>query len=252
MRIRAIIPRLLAAIAVALACAAPASAADNYVVKDANAANKTICAKDVAGVLSTCNVIAKANGTLIDPATEQKQDAQKTTLDSIDAKTVAPFAGVATTTITRPADTTAYAVNDTWADSTSSPTSGGFTWSNVCAASGKSGLLVSLAVVSSNDPATLLQGEVWVFDSAGTAVNDNAAFALSDGDALKLVGVVPFAMASTTAGSGTNSYFAANGVNLAYTCSGSANLRFLVKVKNVYTPASGETLTLRANFVGVN
>jgi hypothetical protein len=107
-------------------------------------------------------------------------------------------------------------------------------------------------VVSSNDPATLLQGEIWWFDSAPTAVNDRATFALSDSDALKLVGVTPFTLATTVAGSGTNSFYAVNGLNLAYTCSGSANLRYLVKVKNAYTPANAETLTVRANYIQSN
>ena len=37
-----------------------------------------------------------------------------------------------------------------------------------------------------------------------------------------------------------------------YTCAGSANLRYLVKVKANYTPASGETLTIRGAYVATN
>jgi hypothetical protein len=33
---------------------------------------------------------------------------------------------------------------------------------------------------------------------------------------------------------------------------GSANLRFLIRVTNVYTPASAEVLTLRAKFLPVD
>lgn len=161
------------------------------------------------------------------------------------------LAGVGTlstvsTSITRPADTTAYAANDAWADSTSSPTTGGFTLTGVGRVSGGSAYITDLIVVSSNDPATLLQGELWIFDSAVTAVNDNAAFALSDADALKLVAVVPFTLASSQAGSGANSYAHVQNLGVGVTCAGSANLRFLVKVKNAYTPASGEVLTVRA------
>ena len=153
------------------------------------------------------------------------------------------------TDITRPSDVNAYTANDAWADSTSSPTTGGFTLSNAARQSGGSGVIVDIVVVSSNDPATLLQGELWIFDSAPTAVNDNAAFALSDADAKKLVAVVPFTLATTTAGSGTNSFAHLQGLNIAFTCSGSANLRYLVKVKNAYTPASAEVLTVRAKVV---
>jgi hypothetical protein len=150
-----------------------------------------------------------------------------------------------TTTVTRPADTNAYAANDALSNSTSAPTSGGFTLSSLARASGGSGLITDIMIVSSNDPATLLQGELWLFDAATTNINDNAAFALSDGDALLLVGVVPFTLASSQAGSGTNSVYHATNLNIGFTCVGTADLRFLVKVKNAYTPANAETLTVR-------
>jgi len=158
----------------------------------------------------------------------------------------------ATTTITRPSDTTAYAANDAWANSTSAPTTGGFTLSSAARVSGGSGIITDVVIVSSNDPATLLQGELWIFDNAVTAVNDNAAFALSDADALELVGVVPFTLVTTVGGSGTNSFAAVTGLNIGFAAVGSANLRYLVKVKNAYTPASGETLTVRAKIVQTN
>lgn len=226
--------RLLAAVAALVALvAAPALAADNLTVKDAAGSTVTMRSKDVgSGVQAPTNTVADSTGALINPAIA--------------------YATTATATVTRPADTTAYAANDAWANSTSSPTTGGFTLSSVCSASGKSGVLDTLVIASSNDPATTLLGELWIFASAVTAVNDNAAFALSDADVVKLVGVVPFALATTVAGSGTNSYYTANGLGLGYTCSGSADLRFLVKVKNAYTPASGEALTVRAVVRGSN
>lgn len=162
------------------------------------------------------------------------------------------YGATVTTTITRPADTTAYAINDAWADSTSAPTAGGFTFTGPARASGGSGVIADLIVVSTNDPATLLQGEVWIFDSSVTAINDNAAFTVSDGDAVKLVGVVPFVLASTMNGSGNNSYANVQNLALGFTCSGSADLRYLVKVKNAYTPASGEQLTVRLKIVQTN
>lgn len=191
-------------------------------------------------------------GTLATSAAQTTAQTSLTAIASSVANILAPFAGTATATITRPADTTAYAVNDAWADSTSAPTSGGFTLSNVCSASGKTSALTTLTVVSSNDPATTLQGEIWLFNSSVTAVNDNAAFALSDADSIKLVGKVPFSLETSQNGSGTNSIFVANGLDLHVTCSGSANLRFLVKVKNAFTPASAEALQVAFAFKGDN
>jgi hypothetical protein len=162
------------------------------------------------------------------------------------------FPVTCSTDITRPADTTAYAPNDAWSDSTSAPTVGGFTLSGAARKSGGSGIITDIVVVSSVDPATLLQGELWIFDGAATAVNDNAAFALSDADAKTLVAVVPFTLASTTGGSGTNSYAHLQGLNIQFTAVGSANLRYLVKVKNAYTPASAELLTVRAKILQID
>lgn len=164
--------------------------------------------------------------------------------EAVIGKTVVPFTTI-NTSVTRPADTTAYAVNDTWSDSTSAPTAGGFTFTNAARLSGGSGIITDAVITSSADPATTLQGEIWIFDQAGTNINDNAAFTMSDADVLNLVGVIPFTLASTVAGSGTNSFSHINGLNIGFTCVGTANLRFLVKVKNTYTPTSAEVLNVK-------
>lgn len=158
-----------------------------------------------------------------------------------------------TTTMTRPADVTAYAANDNIETSTSAPTSGGLTLSGAARISGGSGVITDILVISNNDPATLLQGEIWIFDSAVSAnQNDNAAFALADADSLLLVAVVPFTLATTVAGSGTNSYAHIPNLSIGFTCVGSANLRFKLKAKNAYTPASSETITLRVKIIQVD
>ena len=191
-----------------------------------------------------------ANNDVVDTAAEASL-AIMDDWDSTDAcKTVTQFA-TCTTSITRPSDTTAYTANDALSNSASSPTAGGFTFTSAARASGGSGIITDLIVVSSNDPATLLQGECWIYDSATTAVNDNAAFASSDSDTLLLVAVIPFTMTSTVAGSGTTSYAHVQGLSIGFTCSGSANLRFLVKVKNAYTPASAEVLSFRLKVLQV-
>jgi hypothetical protein len=336
----------------ALMLGGSAQAADNYPVKDGTGASQTICALDVAGVKSTCNVLKNAAGTTINPATSDNQlteqgkldtlhtdagapgatvcatdtgscslnaltqrlaqrlttvdghvdglegglgaagdtacatdtgscslnalaqrQAQRLTtlnttlgtlataanqstanasLSSIDGKLILPVAGNVTVAITRPADTTTYTADDALADSTSAPTSGGFTFSSVCSASGKSGIATSLVVASTNDPTILLQGEVWVFDSSVTAFNDNAVFnTLSDTDVAKLVWVIPFTLQSTGNGTDLNSYYNVP-LNVPYTCAGTANLRFVVKVKNAYVPANAEVLTFRLGYLQLN
>ena len=153
----------------------------------------------------------------------------------------------ATSSITRPADTAQYAAGDALANSTSAPTAGGGTFTGVTSVAGGSAILTDLMIVSSNAPATPMQGEVWLFDTAPTAMNDNAAWSLSDAEALTLVDVIPFAL--TTIG---NNSLAAIQRGTGITTVGSANLRFLIRVVNAYTPASGEVITIRAKFQQVN
>lgn len=144
------------------------------------------------------------------------------------------------TDITRPADTTAYAANDALSNSTSAPTSGGFTLSSICRKSGGSVLITDVIVTTSNDAATLLQGEVWIFNQSVTNINDNTAFAVSDSEIKTCVAKVPFALEDA----GNNGFYHSQNLSILATASGSADLRFLVRVKNAYTPASAEVITV--------
>lgn len=146
----------------------------------------------------------------------------------------------ATEVAIRASGTTQYSANDIWSNSASAPTA--YLFEELA---GQSGEIVDVVLVSSNDPSTLLQGELWLFDAATALVNDNAAFALSDADALALVAVVPFTLASSTAGSGTNSVAHVIDLHAGFDCRTKAGLYMLVKVKNAYTPASLETLSVR-------
>lgn len=150
------------------------------------------------------------------------------------------FFATCSTDITRPADTTAYAANDALSDSTSAPTSGGFTFTNAARKSGGSGVITDLLVMSSN-AAGAQQGEIWIFDQAVTNINDNAAYAISDAEVKTVVAKIPY----TTVADTNNALAHVQGLSIGYTCVGSANLRFLVKIKAAYTPASAEVTTVR-------
>ena len=143
------------------------------------------------------------------------------------------------TDVTRPADTTAYAANDAWSDSTTAPTAGGFTFTSAARKSGGSILITDAIFATSNDAATLLQGELWIFNQAVTNINDNAAFAVSDAEIKTCVAKIPF----TLEDAGNNGFAHVQNLAILATASGSANLRFLIRVKNAYTPASAEVLT---------
>ncbi len=156
---------------------------------------------------------------------------------------VAGSAPTVSVSITRPADSNVYAANDNWADNTTTPSTGGFALPNVARVPGGAGTILDVIVTSSAVPATLLQGELWIFDSKVAGVGDNVAFVISDAEVLTLVAVIPF----TLAGTGANNSFAhVQNLAIGYQClPNSRDLRFLVKVKNAYTPVSGEVLGVR-------
>ena len=152
------------------------------------------------------------------------------------------------TDITRPADTTAYAAKDALSDSTSAPTAGGFTFTSAARKSGGSGIITDAIFATSNDPATTLQGELWIFNAAVTNINDNTAFAVTDAEIKTCVGKIPF----TLEDAGNNGFAHVQNLSVGFTASGSANLRFLIRVKNAYTPASAEVLTCILKIIQVD
>lgn len=152
------------------------------------------------------------------------------------------------TDVTRPADTAVYAAGDAISNSTSAPTAGGFTLTSAARASGGSGIITDVTVCSSNDPATRLAGEIWLYNQAVTAVNDNAAMAVSDAEIKTCVGVIPFSLFDA----GNNGFAHIIGVNMMFTCVGTANLRFLLRARNAYTPASGEVITVTTKIIQLN
>jgi hypothetical protein len=149
--------------------------------------------------------------------------------------------------ITRPSNTTAYTAGDALSNSASAPTTGGFTFTSAARASGKRTMLADMVIASSNVSAAL-QGEIWIFDTAVTNINDNSAFAVSDSEIKTLVAKVPFGLAAV----GNNSAVHLPNLGMVIDTSGSADLRFLVRVVNDYSPASAEVLTVRAKFVYMN
>lgn len=141
--------------------------------------------------------------------------------------------------VTRPADTTAYTASDAISNSTSAPTAGGFTIANAARISGGSCQLVDVMIATAADAATRLAGEIYLFDQAVTNINDNAAFAVSDTEIKTCVGVIPFSLFDA----GNNGLAQVVVPPMICTCVGSADLRFLLRARNAYTPVSAEVLS---------
>jgi hypothetical protein len=141
--------------------------------------------------------------------------------------------------VTRPADTTTYAINDVICNSTSSPLP--HTIANAAKASGGSGVILDITMLTNNDPALPLQCELFIFDSSVTSQNDNAAFNISDADMKKCIAKVSIALEDV----GGNGFFHYQGPPIGFTCVGGADLFVVVKAKNAYIPANAELLTFR-------
>ena len=220
-------------------------------------ANAALGAKaDTAWVSGSGSLIAveKSNNakldtiaTAVSSVTPQSVKVDQTTDGTTNLVYTKSYAVTATTSITRPADTTAYLAGDAIANSTSSPTTGGFTLSNMARVSGGSGILTDLIMESSDTAA--LSGEVWIYDSAVTAQNDNTAWSVSDADQLKLVAKVPFTLVPDT----NNAVAHIQGLNIEFICNGSRDLRFLLKATGgTLTTTSGSVYTVRAKAVGID
>lgn len=151
------------------------------------------------------------------------------------------------TDITRPANTTTYTINDALADTT--PTVGGFTFTSAARKSAGAGMITDMWFSFEEDAAVPLQGEIHIFDTSVTAITDNAAYAISDAEAKTQIGKVPFALEDN----GNQGTYHAQNLSIGFSAVGSANLRFLIKVKNGYIPTTNSSiLTVRAKILQVN
>lgn len=204
-----------------------------HVIEDATTRGQRM-AVSAAGAAAT-NLAQVAGNTMLTGAGATGTGSPRVTLASDSPGTtpiVAPRVSV-----TRPADTTAYAANDAWSSSTSSPANIEFT--SMAKSAGKGGVLMTAMVSSSK--ASSLQFEVQLFDSAPTQVNDNSAFTVSDTDQLKKVGT--FQGTLQAAGSSPNSEVTI-ALNLAYVCA-ATSLFAMVRVLSAYTPDNAEVLSIR-------
>src|SRR3990172_3086494 len=90
---------------------------------------------------------------------------------------------------TRPANTTAYTANDALSESTSAPTALTFgTAANIRA----NGWLIGARCVDAVNAATLPQLRLFLFRVSPTAVNDNAAFTLTDANLQDCIALLNF------------------------------------------------------------
>jgi hypothetical protein len=135
------------------------------------------------------------------------------------------YTTIITTTLTRPADTTAYQAGDEMTD-----TGGAIqTITGAARFSGGSGIIQGVFVSQSTLWTTRPSLELWVYDTTSTPVADNGAFAPTDGVTDTCIGIIPLSTSYTgTVNQGLDS----GTVSIPFKCVGSANLFFRVVVRN--------------------
>ena len=154
--------------------------------------------------------------------------------------------------ITRPANTTAYAAGDAASDTSGDahytfPTpsraqSGGVGVGTAC--------IEEATLLDSANQATLPDLELWLFRVDPAVVADNAAIAFTDAELAELVGVIDFpqslfkvGLATSGAGGNAVCHITALGINFIPKA-GANNLYGQLVVRNAYTPVSGEVFTV--------
>lgn len=142
------------------------------------------------------------------------------------------------TTFVRPADTTAYAALDAVTNSTSAPTI--LTFSSVARKAGGSGYITTARLQKSTVTTTNATFRLYLFNTAITSVNDNAAYTLLWANRASLVGQINFTLATAGSGSDTAAATETN-INLAFECAAAdTNLYGILMATAAYTPASQE------------
>lgn len=142
-------------------------------------------------------------------------------------------------TVTRPADTNAYAANDAIANATSAATLASAALGRTATGTG---LIVGLTLQNSNAAATH-RVELDLYNASITAKNDNAEATRLAADKLKFIGTITLpALAKKTTNSDQTeaSDFT---IRVPFQCAGSSTIYFVVRTLDAHTPASGTTYT---------
>ncbi len=160
----------------------------------------------------------------------------------------------ATATLQRPNDATAYAAGDVIADATS-----GATVLTFNAAQGTSQtismILNEVILVDSANQATKPDLELWLFSTAPTAQQDNAAYAPTDAEVNNLVAIIAipstaFRVGNATVGAGGNSVCVVSNIGTPINLSVvDPKLYAFLVVRNAYTPVAQEQFVIKLKFL---
>ena len=153
-----------------------------------------------------------------------------------------------TVTFDRPADTTAYADGDGVSDDATTPTAATFKINGVGTHVGMGGVITDVFLHKSDQDQTNADFSVYFFDTAVAVVgfNDNAAIAITDAEFKTGVQFVALTAAADAENVVTGDAYGKSNLDIHYQCASNDTALYVVIVaRAAYTPASGETFTLR-------
>lgn len=185
--------------------------ADNFTTQDASAATVTLASKDIGSGVQSAKVVS--------------------------------FITEVNVSMTRTADTNAYAANDAITTATSSASA--YTFSNCVLTNGGYGTIIDAELILSDPNATLCNFELWLFDTAPAIPNDNAAFAFSDGEADTVTAVLKFYASDYSDSSNNRIYHMANQPRLIKCAGGATSLTGVLKTLTAFTPTSASTFRVK-------
>jgi hypothetical protein len=158
-----------------------------------------------------------------------------------------------TASFTRPADTNAYTAGDVVNNSTSAPLV--ITFPSAVKGNNEGVTIMGVTLIDEANQATKPDLQLWLFDTAPVAVNDNAAFAPSAAEMEALVGIVAlpvgsFVVGNSAAGASGNCACDAQALFLAVNGKLTDQALYgVLVVRNAYTPVSAEKFVIRLKLV---
>lgn len=155
-------------------------------------------------------------------------------------------AATRSTTLTRPANTTAYNALGTIANNTSGATN--TTLTSVGREAGGTGAFTRARLVT-NQKGCTARVKVWFYHTAPTAINDNSPYLYLDADNGKLAGCIEFPAFQTEDPTNSTAAHATRGVDDFFRLpfdldNGSQTLYLAFETLDAFTPASGQTFFL--------
>jgi hypothetical protein len=163
--------------------------------------------------------------------------------DTLYIKRLRPFTTLVTASKVRPADTATYAAGDVINESASAGS--GWVFDNVAREAGRGAILQSALLIQSVAQSLKLDADLFLFDAAPAAQNDNLAWAPSDAEIKNCVAVVRF-FGGTFVGSASNGVLMAEGIAKPLQCApASASLFGVLVARNAYVPTSAEEITIK-------